>query len=473
MAYSEEITAKLGLDTNSFKQGLNDAKEHFKKARSEMTEGSGESGAEAGKRFAVHFADKLGGARELSGALAAALGLSADKLAEGLAGAFVGNTKDQLKELEDIEKERARVNEEADKKRQTDAERKLSLEREITRLQKEAAGLKTDKEIDTDNGPMPVLTPMNGPGQQLKIRDSGKLSGEALVRDQQITLEIQKITNEIADINRATKKVDKDAADEQKMADIKRLSDADQLLKFTQMRAEVEAKLSSGKLAGKEKDQARQEKAALDVLIQEKQTQLKQKAAQATEAELKRRKQIRDEVEIEATDADRLLMLQKDLADATDAAAKAKKDDLNYQDLLNAKVEAQLKLVKEVREQEKSKAIKSAESDRKSSDDDKLSLSELASHDAFETGINSDVRNQSATAREILDLRAKAEEARKMGNSDESAQFRQKADSMASGLSTLKDSEKTPSAAFKEALKDTNTKLDSIDTILKGKFVAQ
>lgn len=102
MAFSSEITGKLGIDTSSVPADLAKAKTAFQQFGQTVEQDAEKTGAGAGAKLTSALEHKLLGAHHLSGALAAALGLNIEHIAESIASAIVGGSKEAWKEAGDI-----------------------------------------------------------------------------------------------------------------------------------------------------------------------------------------------------------------------------------------------------------------------------------------------------------------------------------------------------------------------------------
>lgn len=92
----------------------------------------------------------------------------------------------------------------------------------------------------------------------------------------------------------------------------------------------------------------------------------------------------------------------------------------------------------------------------------RLSLEELAKVGPFQFGADAGAIGEGSKARDIQDILRKAEEARGGGRIDEANSLFTRADSMREGLGSLKSDERDPFKAMKDALKDSEDKLQKI-----------
>lgn len=100
---TQEILAKLGVDSSKVPEDLKEADKFFKKFAKEAEAATGKAGASSGAKFMQAFGKKFSGAG-LASALGSALGLNinsiAEKLAEGFQKAFGGGSAKQFGEVE-------------------------------------------------------------------------------------------------------------------------------------------------------------------------------------------------------------------------------------------------------------------------------------------------------------------------------------------------------------------------------------
>jgi hypothetical protein len=94
MGFSTEISARLGIDTSSVPADLAKARTAFNQELGKLPAEAAKHGAGAGDKLTRALEHKLLGARHLSGALATALGLNIEHIAETIAGGIVGGSKE-------------------------------------------------------------------------------------------------------------------------------------------------------------------------------------------------------------------------------------------------------------------------------------------------------------------------------------------------------------------------------------------
>lgn len=110
--------------------------------------------------------------------------------------------------------------------------------------------------------------------------------------------------------------------------------------------------------------------------------------------------------------------------------------------------------------------LETAQRDRAS-----LSLGELANISPFASGVSTDISNQGRTAREVMDIEGKAKTARLAGDVQGAQGLFSKADELRGGLTALKSADKDPLATYKDALKESEQKLEDIKTAVQGWFI--
>ncbi len=109
MAFGSEVSAKLGIDTASVPADLNKAKQAFTKFGQDVEAAGAAHGAGAGDKLVGALEHKLLGSRHLAGALAVALGLNIEHIAEGITAGLVGGTKEAWKQMGELAEENAKL----------------------------------------------------------------------------------------------------------------------------------------------------------------------------------------------------------------------------------------------------------------------------------------------------------------------------------------------------------------------------
>lgn len=104
-----EVWAKLGVDTSNVPKDLEKALAAFKEAGNQIEKQSSSTGANAGEKLAEALGHRLTGSRHLAGALATGLGLNIEKIAENLAGAIVGGSKEGWKRAGEVADEASKL----------------------------------------------------------------------------------------------------------------------------------------------------------------------------------------------------------------------------------------------------------------------------------------------------------------------------------------------------------------------------
>lgn len=109
MSFGAEVTGKLGIDTSSVPGDLEKGKQAFRRFGQEVEQAGAEHGANTGQKIGEALEHKLLGTRHIAGALATALGLNIEKLAEGVTAALVGGTKEAWAKMGELADENAKL----------------------------------------------------------------------------------------------------------------------------------------------------------------------------------------------------------------------------------------------------------------------------------------------------------------------------------------------------------------------------
>lgn len=141
MAFSSEVTGKLGIDTSSIPGDLAKAKGAFNQFGQSVEKSAGEHGANAGQKLVGSLEHKIFGARHLSGALATALGLNIEKIAEHIAEAIEGGSKEGWKEAVDIADRQTKVIEEMIETRMSPSRVLAKHRRDLDKAVEESTGV--------------------------------------------------------------------------------------------------------------------------------------------------------------------------------------------------------------------------------------------------------------------------------------------------------------------------------------------
>lgn len=150
MPYGTEIQAKLGVDTSSVGTDLAGAKNVFNKWGQEVAVSGEKHGASFGDKLVGGIEHKIFGARHLSGAIAGALGINVDKIAEHIAEAIVGGSKEGWAEAGRIADENAKL---IGKKFELAMSPKgvaENLEKELKRITDQINAIKGERDLTPD-----------------------------------------------------------------------------------------------------------------------------------------------------------------------------------------------------------------------------------------------------------------------------------------------------------------------------------
>lgn len=469
MATTGEISAKLGLDTQSFKQDIATAKTDFRKFGQEIQDEGRKAGTAAGDSVGEKLVKNLKGkilGEGLAGSLATALGLNLDKIANKIAEVIVGGTKEGFETAIKNEERITAALDARDAKRKTNLELIKKTEGEILSLQKESASIVGSHiEVFSDpNAPDAIFT---------KKVAGGDLTQDEENKKRTLTARILEKQNELIDLKNVKEESGQKQIDQENEARRAGLTDQQKLEDLLSEQRRIADQLLAKGLTQKELDERRarlvtvtKDVNALDLKI----TNDRVKAAQdQAKVEEENSKKVRGFLEEQATGEDRLKLLLDDVLDVRKKLLAVAEGTEAYNKLSQEHVEAELKLAKEKANQVRT----STKTKDKNADASKLSLEELANLDPFQTGVSSDVGRQGSQAREALSLKKQAEDARKSGNSDQAEELRGKYDTIRGGLSALKSDDRGVKEDLTQALVPTNQLLATIDKTLGSKFKSQ
>lgn len=229
---SSEIGVRLSGDNSEFKSMLAD---------------STEQSIEWGGKLTEKIGDKLLGLRDVSHAVATALGLNLEKVAENLARAFTGISEEAEKLYKEIE---AR-NDQTTEKNIANNQKLLSAQQKYTQaLQDQETFTKRIAELEAEKGQ--VVDKWNGLNYSwiVKLMNSRKESTEIAAKENEISKEQAKLAeanaivmDHVVDTKKEVKSVDTEiAAAERSRADAA-IKSADALLPLTERRNALEEQL--------------------------------------------------------------------------------------------------------------------------------------------------------------------------------------------------------------------------------------
>lgn len=441
MGYDSEIKARLGVDTSSVAGDLANASRTFDAWGKKVAATGGDHGGSFGDKFTGALEHRLLGTRHLAGAVATALGLNIEKIADSIAGAIVGGTKEGWEEAGRIADENTkRINAVIEKNR-TPEQNQAFYQREIDRevaLQEEIARRTTTK---TRGRFGYSVSKRDLTADELKEQGES----EARMLDFQAKLEESKKS--------AAEKLKKTKEEIQKEDD-DALATEDKLVAVTEELAQAQADLAKG-----QKSEQEHQDAILKVKkLTKEQTDLINKAQEEITENTKKEGEYEQK---KIQQAERMASLQRDREEQTMKIGEeqAKIDDKSK--LTIAEI-ANLHARKNSFQQEQ----EDTRDDFKSTFEDDQGLSQGAI----------DARNK---ARQIQRLEAKAENARLSGDREGAMSFDTKVADMRKELvdAGYAKSTESPDTKILQDMKIDQAKLVEINTkiadILKGKFVSQ
>lgn len=474
MATAGDISARLGLDTNSFKTDIVEAKNQFRKFGEDIQNEGKKAGAKAGEGTADGLGNalehKLFGSRHIAGALATALGLNIEKIADKITAVIVGGTKEGFEQAIKLEERYAAALDARDQKRKTTVQLISNAEKDILNLQKEQAAIQGD----LINAPGVHARGYTPSASQQTAR--APLTQEQEHKSRELTVQIQEKQNALTDLKTGKEEAANKESERGNAYLRERLTDEKKVVDLQLEQVGIQDELKQKGLTQREIDERRNRLAANGKEIQD----INLKITNATAAKNKEiwdgqaanAAKVRTFNEEQSNEADRLRMMLEDVLDIKKQMAQYDSRSVEYARLSTELTDKSLSLSKE-RESYRKSQIKESGKETKDEDANKLTLEELSNLDVFQTGVSSDVGRQGGQAREALRLKKQSEDARKLGNTDEAEDLRSKSDTIRSGLSALKSTERPIKDDLTQALTPTNQLLGQIDKTLSGKFKSQ
>lgn len=140
MAFSSEVTGKLGIDTSSVPADLAKAKGAFQTFGNDIENAAGKHGEGAGDKLTHALEHKLLGSRHLAGALATALGLNLEHIAENIAAAIVGGSKEAWAEAVKLADENTKIIEQLIETRLNPKQLQEKRQKDLDRAVEESSG---------------------------------------------------------------------------------------------------------------------------------------------------------------------------------------------------------------------------------------------------------------------------------------------------------------------------------------------
>lgn len=233
MPYGTEIQAKLGVDTSSVGTDLAGAKNVFNKWGQEVAASGATHGANLGEKLVGGIEHKIFGARHLSGALAAALGLNIESISEHIAAAIVGGSKEGWAEA-------GKIADEATKLIAKKFELALSPKQAADKLQHEL-----EKTVEEVNG-LKIRTAIRPDlinGGFTKVQNAEDTAKQAELNKKILEIEVQ-----IGERKKEEKKDQKELTEEIRKSSLEELSDGHKFEALNQEIADKQLEIIKGGL---------------------------------------------------------------------------------------------------------------------------------------------------------------------------------------------------------------------------------
>lgn len=475
MAFTSSITGRLGLDSSDYKKGLQSASGSFQNFVRGTTNEADVGGGAAGTAFGRALERKMGLRHAFLG-LFAALGLNMDKIANTIAGAIAGGSKEGWERAGQIAD---RESELIEKK----IESHLGGRRLTEHLEKQLGRAITARAPVSAKGEMAATLggAIGGPAVEglLRMFGVGKTDAEALADSQERSVKILEAEARLGENQTEERKKLITLAEQEDnvaVAHLKHKEAEDYLLKRFTVVLNEQGKFGKGSVEYEEKAKQLiairlklgEQQGAQDAEDLEKQKQIK--ALQETRLEMIRKYQV------EAADDDKKAgLIKADLLRLDKQIAAAGDDKILKQQLINEQTKIELDYRTQILKAEQSKktateALAQAKADRAN-----LSLGELAGLGKYAPGVSIERGEQADRARKALDLTQQAEAERRAGQTDQAKALFEQADAIKSDLAksgAVKSSE-MPFQDIVRRLEEANKILTELGTIFKGKFVAQ
>lgn len=443
-AYGSEVKATLGVDTTQVPADMAKARAAFNKGAQEIEQDSARHGAGAGDKLVGALEHKLLGARHLSGALATALGLNIEKISEHITEAIENGSKEGWKRAGEIADENSRLIGERIEANLTPKGLEENLKKQLERAVKEAEELAKEQSVNTGYGlsfagGVPSITPTASVNKEL--------SAEQLEKQQEAQQKILKLQARI---------------DEEAKRSREQILQLDEQIESAQDK--------KGTLAEKE----------ASVKEHIKKLQLDYVNGNYTELELKKK-----QLEISQKENDLAAIHKEQKQHELDLEVKTlavsqKRAELEHEKVTLAKDQAKLSDRSKLTVGE----LAELHTNKRSAIDEAAQESERNRNRAFSFGRDADLTSEQAAARdkaeEIKDLEAKAERARKSGDTAGASSILDQVGQMRDALvksGFTKSTEGDPATALREQIAKDNEAikktLSSIETIEKGKYINQ
>lgn len=139
--YDSDIRARLGIDGTSIPGDLAKARQQFQKFGQNVEQDAAKHGDSAGGKLIGGIEHRIFGARHLSGALASALGLNIEKIAEKIASVITGGSAEAWKAAGEIADENTKIIQKIIEKNMSPGKLAEYYKREIEKANEEAAAI--------------------------------------------------------------------------------------------------------------------------------------------------------------------------------------------------------------------------------------------------------------------------------------------------------------------------------------------
>lgn len=236
MGYGTDIQAKLGVDTSSVGTDLAGAKNQFNKWGQDVANTGATHGANFGDKLVGGLEHKVLGARHLSGALAVALGLNIEKIADHIAAAIVDGSKEGWEEALKLADSNAKLIQEKITDSLTPKKLGEELEKELQRAVDKLNSIKGSKVYGGEDS------------QGAAIYKDAALNAEQLKQQQEAQHEILEIEKKIRDLKKDSAKEVKEYENERKKAATEDLSDGHKIEELNKQIAGTILEMTKGTL---------------------------------------------------------------------------------------------------------------------------------------------------------------------------------------------------------------------------------
>jgi len=477
MAFTSSITGRLGLDSSDYKKGLQTASGSFQEFVRGTAKDAESGGSVTGQKFGRAM-ERSFGLRHAFLGLFAALGLNMDKIANTIAGAIAGGSKEGWQKAGEIADRESELIEKKIESHLGGARLTAHLQKELGHaMEVKPTGGATGEVVASVAG---AVLPAGGAIEgMLRMFGIGRTDAEKLADTEERTVKTLEAEAKLQE--NLTEERKKQIALAEKQDDIavshlKHNEAIDYLLKrYVAVMAEqnqfgkgsVEYEEKRKQLEGIRLKMGEQEAAQLAF---EKEQQKEIAALQEQRNEMIRKYQVEA-----AADDKKAGLIKADLLRLDKAIADAAKDKVLQQQLINEKTKVELGYREQILKAEQSKKTATAALEQAKADRANLALTELAGLGKFAPGVSVETGAQAEQARKALDLQRQAEEKRTVGQRDEAKALFEQADQIRSDLvksGGIKSNE-MPFEQIVKKLEESNKILIELGTIFKGKFVAQ